>query len=193
MQVPAHQPIDEFCFARFWSLVARTDMCAYRPRTARKCTADSPVSTLLLFSADISQGWRIVRRVSLDKGKRSVIEGRWREVTDDLGNHLGYQIISTNSVDSEMPTRQTPATISASEMTLYAGQAFSRGRSRTAGMTEDQRLSRAKLPNGRQLPPEDTIERLVGKVNAYTAPASRVNLKGDPVYGDKAVRVYPKG
>jgi len=36
------------------------------------------------------------------------------------------------------------------------------------------------------------VERIHVKVAQYTVPASRINVSGNPVFGDRAVRVYPK-
>jgi hypothetical protein len=74
---------------------------------------------------------------------------------------------------------------------IYAGQAFKFGVSRTAGLTEMQRSER-RGKFDKILPLEDHIERIAAKVLVWPYPASRIDGgSGEPVYGDKAVRVYP--
>ena len=57
----------------------------------------------------------------------------------------------------------SPSGITASESTLYAGQAFERGRSQTESMPESQKRELASMGK----PPEDFIERVSGKVRYY--------------------------
>jgi len=49
-------------------------------------------------------------------------------------------------------------------------------------MREDQRISRKHPKSGKDLPPEDAIERAQAKVNEWPL-----------MHRDRAVRVYPKG
>jgi hypothetical protein len=59
-------------------------------------------------------------------------------------------------------------------------------------MPEEKRISwRDKY--GKALVPEDAIERAQEKVKQWPWPASRIDDgRGEPVFGDRAVRVYPK-
>jgi hypothetical protein len=149
-----------------------------------------------LFSSDATPGdlkpWRVIRDVTLALGERNVDRNIWRRVNSHLGDHIGYQILSSENSDKESPSRSSPTYISASEIMIYAGQAFKGGVSRTAGLTETERAER-RGKFDKVMPLEDAVERIAAKVACWPFPASRIdNGKGDPVYGDKAVHVYPK-
>jgi len=83
--------------------------------------------------------------------------------TTQKGSHVGYEMCQREEWNSYV-TRESPRAISASEMMLYAGRAFRFGRSRTAGLTEKQRLARRDERTGLWLPPEDKVERVEAKV-----------------------------
>ncbi len=102
------------------------------------------------------------------------------------GNHVGYQVLANLTKDEDLPSGASSSSITASECELNCGK------SRTVGLPEDKRISR-RTRMGRALPPEDAVERAQAKVRMWPHSASRIdNGRGDPVYGDRAVRVYPK-
>ena len=110
--------------------------------------------------------------------------------------HL-YQIRANVQSDRELPSIRSSCSITVSVVLLIAGQAFRQGKSRTAGMSEEQRISRrwieGKKADGRTLPPEDAVERATEKLKQWPYPASRIDDgSGEPVYGDRATRVYPQ-
>jgi hypothetical protein len=112
-------------------------------------------------------------------------------VNNQLGEHIGYQILCTGNCDIEIPSRSSPTYISAHEVMIYAGQAFKGGVSRTAGLSEDARANRRDKWE-KVMPVEDAVERIAAKVECWPFPASRIDDgKGEPVYGDRAIHVYP--
>lgn len=150
-----------------------------------------------LYSADTSLGWRVIKKVSSAVGEQQVVQGKWREVYDAYDCHIGYQILAVLWQNKEQSSRPTSCVIVQREMLLIAGRAFKKGRSKTAGMTEEQRITRrdlrSKVGTGRALPPEDAVEKAQEKLKQYESPASRIDDgKGAAVFGDRAVRVYPK-
>jgi hypothetical protein len=144
-----------------------------------------------LFSSNISLGWREIYLVSYTKGENNVARGIWRRVNSQLSEHIGYQIMCTDNCGLDFSSNSSPTYISAAEMMLYAGRAFKHGGSRTAGLDEEQRAAR-RGEWGKILPMEDAVERVTGKVEIWTTPASRVAADERAPYGDKAVRVYPR-
>ena len=142
----------------------------------------------LLFSFDTTLGWSVIRQVSLLFGERKVDEGVWRRVNNEQGIHIGYQLAAAEKYEND--SRSSPTYISASEMAMYAGRAFSGGKSRTVFMTEQQRSQR-RGKFDKILPVEDAVERITGKVESWPFPASRIEPNESAAYGDRAVRVYP--
>jgi hypothetical protein len=59
------------------------------------------------------------------------------------------------------------AALTQKEVMAVAGTNFKHGRSRTACMTEEQRLRRINGRNGDRLPPEDLVERATAKLQAW--------------------------
>jgi hypothetical protein len=159
-------------------------MCA-RPRYLRGIRSPKPSHSL--FSSDESRGLREIRQATHKEVKTNLASGIWRERYDEDGNYLGVQIRSSQEIAEQLESEQTSTSINAREIVRYVT-----GVSRTASMTEVQRLNRDKLPNGRRLPPEDSAERLAAKVKAFEAPASRLSSELGSPLGDRAVRVYPK-
>jgi len=104
-------------------------------------------------------------------------EGKLREVQDEHQNFLGYQLISNFKTDNDLPSGVSSTSITVTECVLNAGLG---GYSRTLGMGEEERISR-KSREGKQLPPEDAIERAIEKVKEWPL-----------MHGDRAVRCYPK-
>lgn len=159
-----------------------------RPRTAARYDLYPPTTTL---------GWRVIKLVTAAEAQGALEQGLWREVYDEQGNLAGYQIKANFQTDDDLPSGWSSCAISENEMDLNAGAAFKHGRSKTAGMPEDLRVARrhihGKKATGKALPPEDAVERALAKVKLWPYPASRVDDgKGEPVFGDRAVRVYPK-
>lgn len=152
--------------------------------TRRACKGD-----LNLYSADTTLGWRVVGHTSAHGATAKLARGDWREVYDEQGHHLGYQVLVGKRCKCSFSPHSSSSSVSARESELNAGL---RGASRTAGLTEEQRLNRHNQ-YGKSLPPEDAIERAMEKVRLWPYPASRVDDgSGEAVFGDRAVRVYPK-
>ncbi len=151
-------------------------------------------ATYRLFAPETVLGWRVVRWVPESLGEQKVAQGEWRRVYDEQGNHVGYQMLAGTQYDhGPFPdSYRSSVIISPAEMRMIAGEY---GRSRTLGMSEQQRLLRhARYDKSKILPPEDAIERAHGKLCQLTTPASRIDDgSGEPVFGDRAVRAYPTG
>lgn len=141
-----------------------------RPRTGN--------NQFILFSPDASRGWRINRRISFADGERGVERGVFIRVLNELNQHVGYQMTAGREADYDVMPQGVSGALSLREIYSNAGV---NGRSRTRGLSEDDRLIRVK----QGLHPEDVIERAEQKVKVYERPA--------PGRGDRAVRVYPKG
>jgi len=112
---------------------------------------------------DVADDWLRVKDVLFVDGERMCRSGVWVRIYDAKGSHVGYEMCQREEWNSYV-TRESPRAISASEMMLYAGRAFRFGRSRTAGLTEKQRLARRDERTGLWLPPEDKVERVEAKV-----------------------------
>jgi hypothetical protein len=154
---------------------------------ARK-TRRSNSQQIIVFSADTALGWRALSRCSVAEYHRRLARGEVRPVHDGFGRLIGCQPIKRT--DQSIPSRPSAVCLTVSEMVLFAGQAFKDGRSRTARMTEQQRLQRASRTHprtGKFLAPEDAIERVTEKVRMQT-------VSGNLADGgkDRAVRAYPR-
>ncbi len=157
---------------------------------------ESMGATLNLYPPDTSQGWRIIGNTTVARAADKVARGLWAEVNYEDGSLAGYQILAAFKTDLELPTNGiSPCTITESESDMNAGTKFKRGKSQTLGRPEWKRISRhAKYDDRKILEPEDAIEKAVMKVRQWPFPASRLDDgSGDAVFGDRAVRVYPKG
>jgi hypothetical protein len=149
-----------------------------------------------LYPPTTTLGWRVIRKVTAAEVDDALARSLWREVYNELGNFAGYQIKPNFQTDDDLPTgwssRPIGVTVTISEMDLNAGTKFKRGKSRTLGQSEDKRIAR-KSAVGKALPPEDAVERAIEKVKLWPFPANRIDDgTGEPVYGDRAVRCYPK-
>lgn len=143
-----------------------------------------------VYPADESRKWRAIRKVTPLYAWDKVSRGLWSELFDDFGNFYGVQILAIVKTDKDLPSGATATTITAADSKLCAGLS---GPSRTLGLTEEGRITRFHSVTCRPLPPEDRIERAIAKVNQWPMPASRIdNGTGAPVFGDRAVRVYPR-
>jgi hypothetical protein len=149
-------------------------------KTANDRRSQSSERSIAVYPADTSLGWRVIRMVSPNVALGKLALGVWREVFDEHRNFVGCQVLQTVKTDSELPSGASSTSITVNECELNAGLG---GKSRTAGMPEDKRLSRFRTTaNGiLPLPPEDAIERAQAKVKEWTKP-----------HGDRATRVYPK-
>jgi hypothetical protein len=134
-------------------------------RNQRRQSAGSP--TYLLFDAETALGWRVIRHVSGAQGEEMLARGAWRDVYDDLGNHIGYQMIAAAEIlrsSSDPLPNSSASSITVGELKLNAGLG---GKSRTAGMSENMRITRRDLKTGASLPPEDAIEKAQTKVREW--------------------------
>lgn len=167
-------------------------MAGKRPRIR----ASNEAYKVNLFSANTTFGWRVVRRVPVERACEQLALKKWREIWSEEVNgkreFLGVQPLSPEkSWNRPIPALAgSPPTITLTEMRMNAGLF---GRSRTMGMPEWKRLKRqAKYDEKKILAPEDAIERAIEKVKLWPYPASRVDDgSGEPVFGDRATRVYP--
>ncbi len=155
----------------------------------RKCDGEFPV-----YPVDDSRGWGVVRMVSFEYGVDKVAEGKWSLMEHPNGEPWYFQFRANFKTDSELPAGElSPTTITEDESKLNAGLF---GKSATGWMDLDdpRRLIRhERFDPDKPLPPEDHIERAQAKVKLWSWPASRIDDGlGKPVYGDRAVRVYPK-
>jgi hypothetical protein len=171
------------------SRIVRQHELVSRSRLDRASIVDRSID---VYVADQSRGWRVVRQVTPVFAYDKVSRGLWSEMFDSYGTFVGVQVIAAVKTDQDLLSGASSVTITANEVMINAG---CRGRSRTIGMCEEQRINRrADGPNGdgRALPPEDRIERVMAKVKQWPLPASRIDDgRGKPVYGDRALRVYP--
>jgi len=149
-------------------LFARNAKPMPRPKRRSPSSKRWRENQYLLFDGNTALGWRVTRRISLDAGERMLASGHARRVNDHNGVHIGYQLQQPGPVKNGVPAKPTPALLSAREMDLIAGQAFTHGASRTASMTEAQRLTRVHPLTNKLLPPEDEVERAVAKLHALT-------------------------
>lgn len=123
-----------------------------------------------LYTDGTSLGCRVIRQVSQAEAVEKLPSGEWREVCDEHGNFWGCQVLVNFKKNEDLPSRATSPAITVRECMLNAGLC---GQSRTAGMTEEQRISR-KSPWGRPLPPEDAIERGQAKVAEWGSGCRRI-------------------
>ena len=147
--------------------------------------------SLYLYPADDSRGWTHIRIIPFNEGLKKVAEGKFILHTDANGEPWYFQIRANNKTEEEIPGGiPSPTAITAHESMLNAGLF---GCSATYDLNESQRMTRiAEHDSDKYLPPEDEIERAQEKVRQWPWPASRIDDgMGEPVYGDRAVRVYP--
>jgi hypothetical protein len=128
------------------------------------------LNAYLLFSADTSKGWRVIRCVTFDQGQREIDRGTCRALRDPVTCELiGFQVISRAAARVDQDIRSEGVEYSGilpEEMRAFAGLA---GVSRTAALSEDQR---EKLIKDHEQP-EDFVERTTHKVIVwpYVGPA----------------------
>lgn len=153
-----------------------------------------------VFSTNPVHGWKVIRQVSAYYALEMIALKKWREIWYDNGELAGVQPLKPEekkSLHQVLVERLIAVTITFSEVQRNAGLY---GRSHTIGMPEWKRLQRAgkRVLAGEQLrpvilEPEDATERAIEKVRLWPYPASVIGTDkdGKPVFGDKAVRVYP--
>lgn len=146
-------------------------------QTGNERRAQSSERCISVYPADTTLGWRVIKMVSAQLAMAKLALGVWREVHDEHGSFQGCQVLATVKSDSELPSGASSTSITVNECELNAGLG---GKSRTAGLSEDKRISRFRT-DGKALPPEDAIERAEAKVREWTE-----------LHGDRAIRVYPK-
>jgi predicted alpha/beta hydrolase len=148
-----------------------------------------------LFFTNTTLGWRVASHVPVELAVEKIALRQWREVFFEDGSLAGVQPLKPpegKALSEVLIERLIAVTITLPEIKRNAGLY---GRSHTIGMPEWKRLRRhARLDDQKILPPEDAIERAIEKVKQWPYPASRIGTdeKGAPVFGDRAVRVYPK-
>jgi hypothetical protein len=146
-----------------------------------------------LFAANTALGWRVIDQVTGTLAAQKLAAGKWREVVYEDESFAGYQVVSAATSGKKVPSREgSPPTITLAEVQMNAGLY---GRSRTLGLPEWKRKRRrAKYDEDKILAPEDAIERAIVKVKLWPFPANRIGTDddGNPVYGDRGIRVYPK-
>jgi hypothetical protein len=151
----------------------------------------------ILFAANTTLGWSVIRRVTFRFGEAKVAARKWRQIQDQFGTHIGYQplvcVMPVPKAKEDLRDKLPPTQLKAKDARLIAGLS---GKSKTAGLSEGRRLKRhAKYDVDKILAPEDAIERAQEKVKQWPFPASRIDKgkkKSAPVFGDRATRVYPK-
>lgn len=154
-----------------------------------------------LFAYDAATA-RVIRFVTARMAAQRVAEGKWREVFyEDDGSFAGYQPAAPETlrpvkVAGPKGSHRVPLaeTITVTEMRMNAGEF---GESHTLGMPEWRReryQRRVREEDRKIVPLEDAIERAHEKVRLWPYPANRVGTAedGSPIFGDRAVRVYPR-
>jgi hypothetical protein len=157
-------------------------MARPRVRSRSRNTSD-----FLLYSADMSAGWRVIQRVSYAYGEHRSKLGEFRRLFDGFGRLVGYHAVEARH-DATVSSDPSRAALGAREMQANAGLL---GRSRTAGLREMDRVGRHHPVSGRVLAEEDFVERTQELVKAYTASANYHDVKTRGI-SDRAVRVYPR-
>lgn len=182
------------CYSAYLPDPAHTCMGRSRAERRRKSGA-----VLNLFSTNTTLGWIVECTVSFEMALEKVALRKWRFVyweADGDGELAGVQALKPEEPKAHkvVPTMEpSRATITLDEMRKNAGLD---GGSATAGMQEwkrERRQRRARVDKGKIVALEDGIERAIEKVKQWPFPASRVDDGSGPaVFGDRAVRVYPK-
>jgi hypothetical protein len=96
-----------------------------------------------------------------------VAKGMCREVYDAQGNHIGFQFMPGHRDDEVRLSMQSSSGLVPKDIVLNAGRAFKNGKSKTAHLTEEQRVHRVHAKTGKILPPEDAVEKVEAKVRVW--------------------------
>jgi hypothetical protein len=143
--------------------------------------AGSGERTINVYPPDTTLGWNVIRQIEPAEAAKMLSLGKADLVNDQFGNFWGIRIRAKFKTEEELVSQPGPTSITAHESHLVAGLG---GRSRTMNLREDEKLALQV--------PEDPVERAIRKVQQWPFPASRIDDgSGDPVYGDRAPRVYP--
>ena len=132
----------------------------------------SPASAYLLFNPNTTLGWSVARRISFERGEQMVAWGTVVQVNDEFGRHIGYKFRDASEPKTPLikVSGSTAPTIRAKESMANAGLM---GGSRTARLSDEQRLSRIHPLSGKLLAPEDMVERAREKVRIYPEVSDR--------------------
>lgn len=125
---------------------------------------------VLLFQwSAAASGWRVTKSITDEQFENMRRRGHRFEPIHEWGTNriVGWQPSNLCGPDQELPSSDTRASITPMEMDLIAGQAFLGGRSKTMGLGEELRINRVHPLTGHALPPEDAVERAVGKLNVF--------------------------
>ncbi len=148
-------------------------MCVGKAPQRRKAKMPRPqnlrnIRPFVLYGGDETLGYRVTSRVSKREAEQMVRNGRAEETVDGAGAKC-YRLLKIAVVSNGLvSSKPTPAVLSAREMQLIAGQAFRFGGSKTARMTEPERVTRVHPISRKPLAAEDEIERAVAKLEAFT-------------------------
>jgi hypothetical protein len=117
-----------------------------------------------LFPAQTDDHFSVIREVRFGYAEGKVALGEWKREYDQVGNHIGYRVVPNRFGDAALVSGSSSSSITAREMRLNAGL---KGRSQTARLSEDDRISRRHPKSGKALPPEDAVERAREKVRIW--------------------------
>ena len=124
----------------------------------------------LVYTGDTTFGWRIIRATSFVKGEALVDQGVYIRLYDALtGQHLGYGVRESRGPVAELNSSHTSPALTRFDSEAIAGLY---GKSKTIGMSEELRLLRRCPRTGKQLAPEDFIERAIARAKEYRLPPS---------------------
>jgi len=131
-----------------------------------------------LYAYEITLGWRVTHHeIPYAVGAAKVASGEWRSVVDECGNLIGFQPVRPKQ-KNKPESVATSCTLTARDMERNA---FGPVCSVTIHLSDKEKKY------------EDAVEQSINKVHVWPFPASRIDDgSGDPVYGDRAIRVYPK-
>ncbi len=164
--------------------------------------------TVNVFSSNVSLGWQVMRQASAEVALEMIALKKWREIWYEDGTLAGVQPLKPEerkTLSQVLVERLIAVTITNPELKRNAGLY---GKSHTLGMPEWRRLQRhvwqqvrpaegSKKPQyidtGKIAAPEDLIERAIEKVKQWPFPQNRIGTDkhGEPIFGDRAIRVYP--
>lgn len=126
-----------------------------------------------LYEAAPNGSKRIVRLITQTVGERMVRAGRAERGLDWDGETACYMrqrcARNRNTAAAISPEMQeSTSALTLAEVDAIAGTNFKHGKSRTAHLTESQKLSRGEHPmTHRVLPPEDLVELATAKLKAW--------------------------
>lgn len=132
-----------------------------------------------LYPSNTTLGWRLVGLVTPSVAAEKLATGEYREVYDDADNFLGVQMLASKK-RLDHSSNPSSCSISLNEIKRIAGL---EGESVTLNLSMREHARVA----------EDAIERAINKLMQWPYPASRIDDgTGEPKYGDRAVRCYPR-